>query len=148
MNHQRQFDFWQRGLVIANIIFAIFGLLVAFAGDSFIFSMHNAKNLELFFGGQALSPEMAHYKKWIFGVAGGTIAGFHVLAYFVAKYPFKQKEKWAYNALLYALLSWFIVDSGLSIYHGVYHNVYLVNIVTLFGIGLPLLMTKRYFIAS
>ena len=119
MKNQKQFEFWQQWLVIANIILIVFGLLVAFAGNSVLFSLHNAKSLEVFFNGQVQEPAFLLYKKWIFGVVGGTIAGFHLLMYFIARYPFRQKEKWAYKSLVYALLLWFLVDSGNIIYNGV-----------------------------
>lgn len=145
MNPHPSFKFWQQWLVYANLIFVIFGLLVAFAGDSLLFYFHNAESEALFFQGQALEGELLHFKKWLFGIIGGTMAGFHLLAYYIVKHPFAQKEKWAYNSLLYALILWFLVDSGISIYYGAYHNVYLVNLVALIGIGLPLWMTRNEF---
>jgi hypothetical protein len=145
MSPRPSFKFWQQWLVYANLIFAIFGLLVAFAGDSLLFYFHNEQSKILFFQGQALEGDILLFKKWLFGIIGGTMVGFHLLAYYIAKYPFAQKEKWAYNSLLYALILWFLVDSGISMYYGAYHNVYLVNLVALFGIGLPLWMTRNEF---
>lgn len=139
------FNFWQKWLVVINIIFIIFGFLVAFAGDSLLFEMHNTQTKAIFFHGQELSTEAQQLKQFLFGIIGGTMAGFHLMMVYIALYPFKKKEKWAYNSLLYGLLIWFFIDSGLSIYHGAIHNVYLVNIVALLGIGIPLLFTWKDF---
>ena len=43
------------------------------------------------------------------------------------------------------LLSWFVIDSGVSIYYSAIYNVVLINLVALMLIGLPLLMTRNEF---
>ena len=45
----------------------------------------------------------------------------------------------------YGLLSWFIIDSGISIYYDAVHNVILINMVALILIGIPLIMTRKEF---
>lgn len=141
----QSFNFWQKWLTYANVMAIMVGILAAFAGDSIVFSLHNGYTNEVFFNGNGLSNEVLLLKKWLFGVIGGTIVGFHVLMVFISENAFKNKEPWAYKAMWSGLLSWFIIDSSLSIYFGAIHNVIIINAVAFLLIGLPLLMTKKSF---
>ncbi|MEL6634877.1 MAG: hypothetical protein AAFQ83_25660, partial [Bacteroidota bacterium] len=90
-------------------------------------------------------PNILELKNWLFGIIGGTIVGFHILMVMISENAFKKKEMWAYKAMWYGLLSWFLIDSGISIYYGAVHNVILINIVALILIGIPLMMTRKAF---
>ena len=63
----------------------------------------------------------------------------------ISENAFKHKEKWAYQAMWIGMLSWFLIDSGLSFYYGAIHNILIINIVALMLIGLPLVMTRKEF---
>ena len=139
------FSFWQKWLTYANVMTIGVGLLVAFAGNSVFLDPHNYFTKEVFFSGEELTPEILRFKNWLFGIIGGTIVGFHVLMVMISENAFKKKEKWAYRAMWYGLLSWFVIDSGISLYYGAIHNVVLINVVALILIGLPLVMTRRDF---
>ena len=121
------------------------GLLVAFAGNSFLFEIHNNYTKSVFFNGSEFEPNILELKNWLFGIIGGTIVGFHILMVMISENSFKKKEKWAYNTMWYGLLSWFVIDSGISVYYGAFHNVILINIVALFLIGIPLVVTRKEF---
>lgn len=142
----KQFYFWQKWLTYANVMTIIVGLLVAFAGNSFVFDMHNGYTKEVFLDGQEFPQKLLYLKNWLFGIIGGTIVGFHVLMIMISENSFKKKEKWAYNALWLGLLSWFLIDSSLSIFYGAIYNVVLINIFALVLIGLPLVMTRKAFL--
>lgn len=141
----KQFHFWQKWLTYANVMTVGVGLLVAFAGNSFFFAPHNAATRTLFFEGASFSSDILAFKNWLFGIIGGTIVGFHLLMIMISENAFRKREKWAYRAFWYGLLSWFVIDSGISIYYGAIHNVVLINLVALFLIGLPLVMTAKAF---
>jgi len=140
------FIFWQKWLTYANVMTVIVGILVAFAGNSFVFDLHNSYTKEVFFQSNEFSPEVLHLKNWLFGIIGGTIVGFHLLMILISENAFKNKEPWAYKAMWLAMLSWFFIDSGLSTYYGAIHNVLIINAVALILIGLPLIMTRKYFV--
>lgn len=139
------FNFWQKVLVYSNVMFVCIGLLAAFAGNSFIFEWYNSGIKNLFFNGQEYAPDVLRLKDWESGIVGATIAGYHTLVIFVAAYPFKKKEKWAWNAIAVSMLVWFIIDSGLSLARGAYFNIYLINIFPFLFIGISLLMTRKHF---
>lgn len=142
---ESKFRFWQKCLTYANVMTVMVGLLVAFAGNSFVFDLHNSYTLDVFFQGEELPDDVLRFKNWLFGIIGGTIVGFHLLMIMIAENAFKQKEKWAYNAMWLGLLSWFVIDSSISVYYGAIHNLIIINIVALVLIGIPLLMTRREF---
>jgi hypothetical protein len=121
------------------------GLMAAFAGNSFIFEIHNEYTKTVFFSTKTFSPEVLAFKNWLFGIIGGTIVGFHILMIMISENAFKNKEKWAYYALWLGLISWFIIDSCISAYYNAFHNILIINIVALFLIALPLIMTRKYF---
>lgn len=142
------FNFWQKWLTYANAMTVIVGLLCAFAGNSFVFELHNHYTKEVFFGGAEFSAKVLALKNWLFGIIGGTIVGFHLLLIFISENAFKKKERWAYVAIWFAMISWFVIDSGISIYLGAVHNVVLINLVALVLIGVPLIMTRKAFLQS
>ncbi len=142
---EQQFIFWQKWLTYANVMTILVGILVAFAGNSFVFEIHNDYTREVFFNGTEFSPEILNFKNWLFGIIGGSIVGFHVLMILISENAFKKKEPWAYKAMWLGLLIWFFIDSGISLYYGAIHNVVLINLAALILIGLPLIMTRKAF---
>lgn len=140
-----KFMFWQKWLTYANVLTIGVGLLVAFFGNSIFLEIHNDYTVNVFFGGVPLTRETLKLKNWLFGVAGGTIVGFHLLMVFISENAFKKRERWAYLAMWYGLLSWFIIDSSISVYYGAVYNVVLINLVALVIIGLPLLVVRKAF---
>lgn len=144
-SEEKAFNFWQKWLVYANIFFAIFGIVLALFSDSFLFDIHNHYTKEVFFKGNELTENELHFKKFIYGVCGATIAGFQILIVFIAKFPFKKKEKWAYQAMWSGISVWFITDCCLSFYHGAIHNILLVNLFSFIMMTLPLIFTRKYF---
>lgn len=142
---ESKFSFWQKWLTWTNIITVIVGLLAAFAGNSIFFETYNSFTNEVFFQGNEMQGELLNFKNWLFGIIGRTIVGYHILMIMISENAFKNKEPWAYHALWFALLSWFVIDSGISIYYGAIHNLIMINLVALVLIALPLIMTRKEF---
>ncbi|MFS4493680.1 hypothetical protein [Maribacter sp. 2308TA10-17] len=140
-----KFNFWQKWLTWANVMTVIVGLLAAFAGNSIFFEAYNSFTNELFFEGNEMQGELLNFKNWLFGIIGGTIVGFHILMIMISENAFKKRELWAYKALWFGLLSWFVVDSSITLYYGALHNMVMINLVALVLIGLPLIMTRNAF---
>ena len=145
MQEERLFYFWQKWLTYANIIAVAVGLIGAFAGNSIFFEIHNEYTMEIFFESNSFSNEVLALKNWLFGIIGGTIVGYHILMIMISEFAFKNKEKWAYNALWLGLISWFFIDSSISFYYGAINNIVIINLVALVLIGLPLIMTRKFF---
>ncbi|MEM7369755.1 MAG: hypothetical protein AAF587_14220 [Bacteroidota bacterium] len=143
---EERFLFYQKWLTYANVMTVLVGLLVAFAGNSLFFELHNGYTREVFFEGEAFSSEILAMKNWLFGIIGGTIVGFHVLMIAISENAFKRKERWSYQAMWAGMLGWFVIDSGISLYYGAIHNVVLINLVALILIGVPLVATRKVFV--
>jgi uncharacterized BrkB/YihY/UPF0761 family membrane protein len=144
--NDKKFQFWQRILTFTNLIAVFVGIITAFAGNSFFLGLHNTLTKEVFFNNSEFTNDVLNLKNWLFGIIGGTIVGFHILMIMISENAFKKKEKWAYYAMWFGLLSWFIIDSGVSFYYGAFHNLWIINIPALIMISIPLIVTRKEFI--
>jgi hypothetical protein len=142
---ENTFTFWKNWLLLANIFTLMVGVLVAFAGNSVIFELHNQGTSAVFFKEAPMPENVIEMKNWLFGIIGGTIVGFHLLALFIIQNAFARKERWAWYALSLGLLSWFLIDSSISMFYGAKYNLYLINIPAFLMIGFPLAFTWKSF---
>ena len=84
------------------------------------------------------------FKAFIYGVLGASMAGWGMLFAFIVYYPFRQKEKWAWNALLAGFTLWFPFGLYVSFRAGVYANI--VGVVVFFVLVMvPLFFTRKDF---
>lgn len=143
--NNNSFIFWQKCLTWINVFALLAGVLIAFAGNSALLEMHNDQTKNVFLNGNDFTDQELKLKNWLFGIIGATIAGFHILMIFISENAFKKKEKWAYHALWAGLISWFIIDSSISVYYNAFHNLWLINIPVLVLISIPLLITRNVF---
>ena len=139
------FQFWQKYLYYSSLFFAFVGFFIAVFNNSILFELWNQGAAQLFGTNGTLGTDVLAFKSFILGPLGGTIAGSYVLLAFIAKYPFKRKEKWAWQAATASLLVWFIIDTSICFYHGAYFNILLINFFTITVQGLPLIFTRKYF---
>lgn len=143
----RTFRFWQRWLFLASVFFSAFGVVVALFPNAFFLTMWTDTVASAFYGGT--EPDAAaHFRSFMMGPLGGTIAGSYLLQAFVAAIPFARREPWAWWASLSAMLLWFGVDSSLSILHGAAFNVWMINLMPLVAFLPPLITTRRAFASS
>ncbi len=139
-----RFTFWQRWLFIVGLIVTAFGILLAFFSGTILFESFNNQTDPVFWGTANIPHETKTYQHWINGVLGGVAAECGMFLSFVACYPFRRKEKWAWNCVLAALFIWFFIDTPISLYFKVYFNV-LFNFVLFIAILLPLIFTRKSF---
>jgi len=131
-------------LLVVSIFLTIVGVGVAVAPESVFLALHTSATADAFFGG-AMPDDAAAMRAFLLGPLGGTIAGYFLMQTFILMVPFRRRERWAWHAILWALVLWFVVDSTMSIYQGALFNVLLVNVWTVVLVGLPLAMTYRAF---
>lgn len=133
--------------MLVSLFFLSVGLYVAFFPDGLLLAVWNDAATRHFLGG-VLSGEAEAFRSFLFGPLGGTIAGFYILQLFILWNAFDRKEGWAWWAIAAGTVVWFTVDSGRSVQHGAWFNVFLVNLPALVTVGLPLAMTYSYFAGS
>ena len=138
----KSFLFWQRWLVGVGALVALFGLFMALLNGTPLFALFNDRIDPVFWGGQAVPQAGLAFRGWVYGVWGATVAGWGILVAFIAMFPFKQRQRWAWNALLAAVGTWYLLDTGISLYFGVTFNA-LFNTLLLALAGLPLFMTRK-----
>lgn len=143
--NDKHFRFWQKWLTYSNIFGLIMGLLIAFAGNSSIFDYYNQETNDLFFQGNISENMISDFKNWLWGIIGATVAGFHILMIGISENAFKRQKKWAYITMWIGLLTWFFIDSSISLLYGAIHNVILINLTSMILICIPLIITRKIF---
>lgn len=143
--NDNKFSFWQKCLTLANVFALLVGILTAFAGNSFVFDIHNEQTKNVLLNGHDFTNQELQLKNWLFGIIGGTIVGFHILMILISENAFKKKENWAYISMWLGLLSWFTIDCSVSAYYGAFHNFWIINIPAFVMIAIPLIATRKAF---
>jgi hypothetical protein len=139
-----KFLFWQKWLFIVGIVIVVFGIIMAFLSGTALFDLFNRQIDPAFWGNGTSLESIKSFQQWIYGVWGATIAGWGIFVTFIAHYPFRNKEKWAWNCLVVGLLTWFVLDTALSLFFKVYFNVAF-NATLLLLAGLPVVITRKEF---
>lgn len=140
-----KFDFWQKWFFITALIIIVFGLNLAFFGQTVIFNyLINNQINNAFWGTTQIPKDALKYQRFIYGVLGAVVAGWGIVLAFIAQYPFKKKEKWVWKSIILGASIWFITDTGFSVYYNAYNNA-LMNTLLFIIIGLPLILTKNEF---
>ena len=136
------YERWRRMLAGACLAFAGLGLVLAVAGSTSIFAMWNEPAIPLFFGEVPPPEGFFQFRGFTYGILGGSIAGKWVATWWLVREPLKRRERWAWYAALTGLLSWFLVDSAVSVSTGAMFNVWMINLLPLAMVG-PLLFAMR-----
>jgi hypothetical protein len=141
----KRFDFWQKWLFIVAVVMAVFGLSLAFFSQSAAFDLLFNNQINPGFWGQGqVASQVATFQGWIYGILGATVAGWAICLGFIAWYPFRQRQLWAWHCVAWCLSVWYILDTGLSLYFGVYFNAVFNTILLVAGL-LPVLFTRKEF---
>ncbi|MBK9169666.1 MAG: hypothetical protein IPM24_19710, partial [Bryobacterales bacterium] len=133
------FTFWRRWLLVASIGFALNGLAVCWWPDSPHLDVWNAAIRETF------GSEGEDVRRFLLGPLGGTMAGYFAMQTFIVWIPFRRRERWAWTAVISALLTWFVSDTLASLRAGAVFNIWMVNVPALIAAGIPLLATRPAF---
>jgi hypothetical protein len=113
----RSFTFWQKWLVIINCIAIIMGFFLPFVSTvDFIAEGYNHALAEAFFAQKTLHEDVFVYNQWVWAMLGAVIMGWSICMLFIALYPFKNRDKWAWWCIGVSLIVTFIVDIGFSVY--------------------------------
>ena len=137
------FIFWQRWLLVFAVLLILFGIGMVFLNTTSVFDAFFNDNINpAFRGSEDPDPTALKFQSWAYGILGATIAGWGVIIFFLVKIPFAQREKWAWNALFWGLLLWYVLDTGASIYYGVLFNALFNTVIFLVAL-IPLLFTRN-----
>ncbi len=109
-----------------------------------LFDLFNRQIDPAFWGANAVDSATKQFQQWLYGVWGATIAGWGIILAYIARFPFSQKERWAWNCLVFGLLVWFVLDTSLSFFYRVYFNIAF-NSALLVLAMLPVVFTRKDF---
>jgi len=138
------FLFWQRWLLIVGVVISIFGMFMSFFSGTALFYLFDNRINSVFWGTGDVTEGVRGFQRWIYGAWGATVAGWGICVTFIVHYPFRRKEKWSWECILWGVLVWFMIDTGFSVYFNVYINVIL-NTLFLIAVLLPLVSTRKHF---
>lgn len=139
------FKLCQRIIFAMGIMMTGFGLLLAFFNQTLPFDLlFNNQINPNFWGKEQIADTIVNFQQWIYGVLGSTIAGWGLFVAYIAHYPFNNKELWAWKCLTLGLTLWFIADTSVSLYMGVFYNT-IFNMVIYCAIIIPALISRKYF---
>ena len=139
------FLFWQRWLFYTSILFAFAGIVFAFFGNNILFQPYNRMLAQVFWHSSEFPPQADLFRAFIYAPLGGTITCCYILLAFIVRYPFKEKQLWARNAIITAFSIWVLIDSSMCIYFGVYPQIYLINAFSITVKALPIIFTWKSF---
>ena len=138
------FSFWSRWLFVVSLVIVVFGIFMALLNGTALFGLFNDQVNPVFWGDTAVPDSAQTFQRFIYGVLGATMAGWGVFLAFIAHYPFRRQEKWAWNCIFAGLLLWFLVDTPISLTFHVTFNAVLNTLLLALAI-LPLAFTRRFF---
>lgn len=136
-------QFWSRLIqVAAAVVLALSAVLMLAPslGEAFF---------HLVYFQQPASPvavpiEIQGYLRFANGIIGAVMAGWMMAIIMLARAPFQAGEPFAWNAIAWPLLGWYVIDTAFSAANGVWGNV-LLNTGTALMFGVPLLASRRHF---
>ena len=143
----KSFSFWQRWLFVFSLVVVIFGLGMATLNRTPLFAIFDLQVNPVFWGTGVLPAGVILFQGWIYGVLGATMAGWGVFLAFIARYPFRNRERCAWNALLIGLSLWYLTDTALSLHFGVVFNAIFNTAIFILAM-LPLFFTRQDFLSS
>jgi hypothetical protein len=141
---KNSFDFWQKWLFVVSLAIFLFGVGMALFSGTPLFDVFHRQIDPAFWQTTPDETNIRLFQGWVYGVWGATLAGWGVFLAFIAAFPFRAREKWAWNCMAVGLMVWFMLDTGVSLAYGVVFNV-VVNTILLILAGLPVASTLKYF---
>ena len=136
-----RFSFWQRWLFIVGLLISVFGIMMAFFTGTVLFELFDNQINPVFWGTNEIAEATKSFQRWSYGVTGSAMASWGIFVAFIAHYPLRRKERWAWNCLLVGLLVWFLVDTFITLKFQVYFNA-IFNVGLLALVLLPLIFTR------
>jgi len=109
-----------------------------------LFDLFNCQIDPAFWGKNSVGGATRQFQQWVYGVWGATIAGWGIFVTYIAHYPFRRRERWAWNCIVFGLAVWFILDTSLSFFYKVYFNVVFNTALLVLAI-LPVVFTRKVF---
>lgn len=139
-----KFLFWQGWLFFCSLFIIGFGLYMAFFNNTILFGLFDEPVEAVFWQSAPISSQAQQFQHWMYSVLGATMAGWGVFIAFVAQYPFKSREQWAWQCVAVGIVAWYLIDTSSSLSYGFGFNA-VFNTGLLILVLLPLAFTYTDF---
>lgn len=136
-------SFFERWLTAIGLVFAVFGVVMAIAGDTEPFRMIFGPLIDSALWPEGAPDDVRAFQGWVYGAWGGTTAGFGLLIAAVVRPSLRPGGERLRQGALAAVILWFVVDAGASVAYGVWGNALLVNGPTFVLLASPLILGAR-----
>ena len=135
---------WQRWLFIFSLIVIVSGLGMALLNRTPLFTVFDSQVNPVSWRTDSLPAGVNEFQGWIYGVLSVTLAGWGLFLALIARYSFRNRERWDWNALLLGLSLWYVTDTIISLFFSVVFNAVFNTSIFILAL-LPLLFTRREF---
>jgi hypothetical protein len=139
-----KFIFWQRWLLIVGLILVDMGLYMTFLKGTPYFALFDNLVNPIFWASAIAPANVTEFQGWVYGLWGVAVTVWGTFLAFIAHYPFKQKEKWAWNCVFATVLLWYLPAAFVSLQFNAVLNV-VANTAFLILLILPLIFTRKDF---
>jgi hypothetical protein len=133
---------WDDLLKLATVIVGVTGLF--FVG----FGPATQELFKRLIYGTAPDPvvgvEALTYVRFVYGVLGAVMFGWALALWFIITGPFRERQRWAWNAVVASMMGWFVVDTTLSLLSGYGENAIL-NLAFAVMFAVPLYLARADF---
>lgn len=139
--------FWIRWLYVAAGLTLVGGLFIALFTGTALMAPLEEPIRAVFWGRATPAAAAATFWRFAFGLAGAVMAGWGLTVLLVVRFGLAAGHRWAWWAVVGALDLWYVLDTSISAYYGVWINVAF-NTFFLLLYAIPLLATRRHFAAQ
>jgi hypothetical protein len=136
---QRVFELFRIWLIVVALGMAVAGTLMALLGGTRLFAGVD-RLIDPAFWKKAPDAAVHNYKAWIYGVLGGTMAGWGLTVAILVAGAFSTRQAWAWWSVAAGVGLWFVLDTAQSLRYRVYANAF-VNTALLVTLAIPLAFT-------
>jgi hypothetical protein len=136
---ERVFELSRMWLIVVALGMTVAGTLMALLGGTRVFAGMD-RLIDPAFWKEAPDAAVHNYKAWIYGVLGGTMAGWGLTVALLVAGAFSTRQTWAWWSVAAGVGLWFVLDTGQSLRYRVYANA-LINTALLVLLAVPLAFT-------
>ena len=143
-----RFEFWRRLLLVLLVLFAVQATTWPLMRSFDPFGLYEFYMSRAMWGTERLPEDARRAFAFALIPLGATTAGFFVLAALVVQHAFPRRELWAFRAVVGAVVTWFVLDTGLCAVEEAWFNILIVNLPCAIALSVPLGFLARHFCVS
>ncbi len=139
------FELFRIWLIIVGAALAVGGVALAVFSDIRLAEpLHRTIDAPFWPGTERPDQRTRRFRTFVYGVLGGTMAGWGLMTAILVASHFSSREVWVWWAVALSVGVWFVFDTGRSIWHRVWINV-AANTTLLVLVAIPLAGTFAEF---